>query len=160
MRALSRKRTAASRSDVSVVGFDDILSAAFQNPSLTTVRQPLHEMGQPAAATLLSKLNVAEGRGDASTAPTSGDAAAAKAERTGKEPPAEITIEPALVVRESTGPAPGRCLRRAPPAPAATTPAAGRGSTSGFLLIGAITVLLGPLIPELATRLEASPSRN
>src|SRR6266581_2522567 len=31
--------------DVSVVGFDDIQSAAFQNPALTTVRQPLREMG-------------------------------------------------------------------------------------------------------------------
>lgn len=39
--------------DVSVVGFDDIPSAATMRPSLTTVRQPLREMGQSAAATLL-----------------------------------------------------------------------------------------------------------
>jgi LacI family transcriptional regulator len=26
--------------DVSIVGFDDIQSAAFQNPGLTTIRQP------------------------------------------------------------------------------------------------------------------------
>jgi len=32
--------------DVSVVGFDDIQSAAYQNPALTTVRQPLREMGR------------------------------------------------------------------------------------------------------------------
>ncbi len=31
--------------DVSVVGFDDVQSAAFQNPGLTTVRQPLRSDG-------------------------------------------------------------------------------------------------------------------
>ena len=35
--------------DLSVVGFDDIQSAAFQNPSLTTIRQPLRNMGEIAA---------------------------------------------------------------------------------------------------------------
>jgi DNA-binding LacI/PurR family transcriptional regulator len=39
--------------EVSVVGFDDILSASTNNPALTTVRQPLHEMGRIAATTLL-----------------------------------------------------------------------------------------------------------
>lgn len=39
--------------DISVVGFDDIPSAATMHPSLTTVRQPLREMGQSAAASLL-----------------------------------------------------------------------------------------------------------
>jgi DNA-binding LacI/PurR family transcriptional regulator len=41
---------------VSVVGFDDILSAATNNPPLTTVRQPLQEMGR-AASTLLQMIN-------------------------------------------------------------------------------------------------------
>ncbi len=39
--------------DVSVVGFDDIPTAATMRPGLTTVRQPLREMGQNAAAHLL-----------------------------------------------------------------------------------------------------------
>jgi DNA-binding LacI/PurR family transcriptional regulator len=39
--------------DVSVIGFDDIPSAATVHPALTTVRQPLFEMGQAAAANLL-----------------------------------------------------------------------------------------------------------
>jgi len=66
--------------DVSVVGFDDIQSAAFQNPALTTVRQPLREMGLIAAETLLRRI----------TAPA-------------KAPyPQEITVEPELVVRGST----------------------------------------------------------
>jgi len=39
--------------DVSVIGFDDIPSAATVHPALTTVRQPLYEMGKVAAASLL-----------------------------------------------------------------------------------------------------------
>lgn len=66
--------------DVSVVGFDDIQSAAFQNPGLTTVRQPLREMGMIAAETLLRRI----------TAPA-------------KSPyPKEIVAEPELMIRAST----------------------------------------------------------
>jgi len=46
--------------DVSVVGFDDIQSAAFQNPALTTVRQPLREMGVIAAEMLLKRITARE----------------------------------------------------------------------------------------------------
>lgn len=75
--------------DISVVGFDDIQSAAFQNPSLTTVRQPLREMGVIAAETLLRRIN----------APA-------------KSPyPKTITIVPALIVRESTAPLRARQIR-------------------------------------------------
>jgi DNA-binding LacI/PurR family transcriptional regulator len=66
--------------DISVVGFDDIPGAAFANPGLTTVRQPLVKMGQIAAQTVV---DVIEGRG---------------------EYVPEIAIEPEFVVRESTGP--------------------------------------------------------
>jgi LacI family transcriptional regulator len=69
--------------DISVMGFDDIAGAAFNTPSLTTVRQPLSRMGQVAAQSLLERI---EGRLDY---------------------PSEIAIEPELVVRESTGRAPG-----------------------------------------------------
>jgi LacI family transcriptional regulator len=66
--------------DVSVVGFDDIQSAAFQNPALTTVRQPLRQMGIIAAETLLRRIN----------APT-------------KAPyPKSIHVEPELIIRETT----------------------------------------------------------
>src|SRR5437763_3559126 len=47
--------------DVSVVGFDDVVSALFCIPSLTTVRQPLKKMGQIAAETLLERI---EDRGE------------------------------------------------------------------------------------------------
>ena len=73
--------------DVSVVGFDDIPWAAFHTPSLTTVRQPLGKMGQIAAETLLRMIE-------------------ARIAEHGVEAPAEIAIEPTLVVRESTGRAP------------------------------------------------------
>ncbi len=65
--------------DISVVGFDDIQGAAFHYPSLTTVRQPLREMGEIAMQVLLERI---EGREDY---------------------PKEIAVQPELVVRESTG---------------------------------------------------------
>jgi LacI family transcriptional regulator, galactose operon repressor len=64
--------------DVSVVGFDDIQGAAYNTPSLTTVRQPLARMGGIAAQTLLDRIEGNENY------------------------PSEIAIEPELVVREST----------------------------------------------------------
>lgn len=64
--------------DVSVIGFDDIEAAAYTVPRLTTVRQPLFEMGRIAAQCVLKRL-----------------------QRTEKFRP-EITVEPSFVVREST----------------------------------------------------------
>ncbi|MGE5112633.1 MAG: LacI family DNA-binding transcriptional regulator [Acidobacteriaceae bacterium] len=64
--------------DVSLIGFDDIPSACFQNPRLTTVRQPLHEMGGLAASTVRDRIaNPSAGQG-------------------------RISVDPELVVREST----------------------------------------------------------
>src|SRR5260370_21621339 len=42
--------------DVSVVGFGDIRIAVHNNPSLTTVRQPLQQMGDVAARALLNRI--------------------------------------------------------------------------------------------------------
>src|SRR5437867_1854352 len=85
-RAATQALREAGRSipeDVSVVGFDDIQSAAFQNPGLTTVKQPLRQMGVLAAETVLQRIN----------APV-------------KHPyPKEIIVEPDFVVRGSTAPA-------------------------------------------------------
>ena len=80
--AIHALREAAHRvpEDVSVVGFDDIQSAAFQNPALTTVRQPLREMGLIAAETLLQRI----------IAPANAPY------------PKEIVVEPSLIVRAST----------------------------------------------------------
>jgi len=68
--------------DVSVVGFDDIQSAEYCTPSLTTVRQPLHEMGKRGAQVLLERIADRE-----------------------RAYPRDIVMTPELVVRESTGPA-------------------------------------------------------
>src|SRR6201997_2378046 len=66
--------------EISVVGFDDIQSAAFHNPSLTTIRQPLTQMGRVAARILLQRI-----RGQATF-------------------PDVVPIHPELVIRESTCP--------------------------------------------------------
>jgi LacI family repressor for deo operon, udp, cdd, tsx, nupC, and nupG len=69
--------------DISVIGFDDIISAAYQKPSLTTVRQPLRKMGSEGAQILLEL--IADPK---------------------KEQPTEVVMQPELIVRESTGQAP------------------------------------------------------
>ncbi|XVV15205.1 LacI family DNA-binding transcriptional regulator [Actinoplanes sp. CA-131856] len=43
--------------DISVVGFDDLNFAEWTAPPMTTVRQPLHEMGVAAARTVLRLVN-------------------------------------------------------------------------------------------------------
>jgi LacI family transcriptional regulator len=45
--------------DISIVGFDDLLTSAYTTPPLTTVRQPTFEMGRAAAQAVLDLL---EGR--------------------------------------------------------------------------------------------------
>jgi len=42
--------------DISVMGFDDIPAAEFYTPRLTTIRQPLQQMGSIAASLLLRKI--------------------------------------------------------------------------------------------------------
>lgn len=70
--------------DVSVIGFDNIKAAGFTLPRLTTIHQPLEEFGRIAGEHLLGRIK-------------------------GTIPPRqEIAVEPKLVERESTGPAPTR----------------------------------------------------
>ena len=66
--------------DISVVGFDDIPSARTNNPSLTTVRQPLRSMGETAANALLTYIEP----------------------QMRKEMPARLIVKPDFVVRNST----------------------------------------------------------
>lgn len=43
--------------DISLVGFDDLPGSAYTTPPLTTVRQPLYEMGKIASGALLALIN-------------------------------------------------------------------------------------------------------
>jgi LacI family transcriptional regulator len=56
--AMTELREAGNKvpDDISVIGFDDIEFASIAYPSLTTVRQPLREMGARAAELLISKI--------------------------------------------------------------------------------------------------------
>ena len=65
---------------LSVIGFDDIQSAAYQNPGLTTIRQPLREMGMTAAETLVQRISAPKNA----------------------EYPRSIVVEPELIIRGST----------------------------------------------------------
>jgi Transcriptional regulators len=75
--------------DVSVVGFDDIHVAAYHNPRLTTVRQPLRDMGETAARILLQRIQGF------------------------KDYPEDFPVAPELIIRETTT-APNRRQRRSP----------------------------------------------
>ncbi len=64
--------------DVSVIGFDDISAAAYHTPRLTTIRQPLHDMGETAARILLQRIQGF------------------------KDYPEALEVPPDLIVRETT----------------------------------------------------------
>ncbi len=67
--------------DLSVAGFDDVRSAQLVHPSLTTVHQPLYEMGQKAVELLVSWIESGEGPA-----------------------PQRFTLPTRLVIRESCAP--------------------------------------------------------
>jgi len=83
IRALRERRLQVPE-DVSVVGFDDIQAAAFQNPSLTTIRQPLRSMGAAAAKILLRRIRAHGANPEIA--------------------PETVPVLPELVIRESTLP--------------------------------------------------------
>ncbi len=66
--------------DISIVGFDDISIASFSIPPLTTIRQPLEEMGRIAAKTVVGLIEQSEDYRE------------------------EIAVEPRLIARGSTAP--------------------------------------------------------
>lgn len=73
--------------DISLVGYDDIASAAYLIPALTTVRAPKTEMGVVAGRTLLQLIK----------------------ERAAL-PPQTVTLPVELIVRDSTAPPPRRSV--------------------------------------------------
>jgi LacI family transcriptional regulator len=78
----ARRRGLRVPTDLSVTGFDDLPEARWSSPPLTTVRQPLAEMGGLAAHTVLRLA-----RGEALQAP-------------------RVELATELIVRDSTGPVP------------------------------------------------------
>ena len=68
--------------DLSVIGVDDIALCKLLNPSLTSIAQPIHEIGQYAVDMLFDRI---EGKT--------------------KDGPREKVLSSNLVLRESTGPA-------------------------------------------------------
>jgi len=78
--------------DCSVVGFDDVLPARVATPAITTIRQPLEEMGLQAAQWTIEAIKAREG----------GSASAAQL----------YMAKPELVLRTSTGAAPANNRRQ------------------------------------------------
>ncbi|MEV7088752.1 LacI family DNA-binding transcriptional regulator [Streptomyces sp. NPDC093085] len=69
--------------DVAVVGFDDSSAAALISPSLSSLRQPLAEVGRACTRLLLDRIKDPDGE------------------------PGQVLLNPELIVRESSGPAVG-----------------------------------------------------
>jgi LacI family transcriptional regulator len=74
-----RERGLRVPEDISIVGFNDTIAAGYYNPPLTTIRQPMAQMGRAGANILI---NVLENKSDH-----------------GKK---SLIIEPELIVRESS----------------------------------------------------------
>ena len=74
------ERGLAVPGDVSLVGFDDLPQCCYMTPPVTSVRQPMHEVGQAAAHSVLQALGV---------------------EPSHQRPPTELKLS--LIVRGTTG---------------------------------------------------------
>lgn len=68
--------------DLSIVGFDDIKVSAFVRPALTTVQQPIEDLGRKAVELLLTMI----------------------ASETPCDPCSQIVLEPKLIIRDSCSP--------------------------------------------------------
>jgi hypothetical protein len=82
----ARRRKMRIPDDLSVVGVDDIRYARYTDPPLTTVAQPMRQMGENAVRVLLDILNGGNGA------------------------PEQVTLPPTLVVRREAPRRPGRWL--------------------------------------------------
>jgi DNA-binding LacI/PurR family transcriptional regulator len=71
--------------DISIVGFDDLPQAEHTNPPLTTVRQPIAEIAAAAVTAAIDRVSAAQSTPDE---------------------PIVMSLQPTLVIRESSGPAP------------------------------------------------------
>jgi LacI family transcriptional regulator len=90
--------------DVSVIGFDDIESAAQIRPPLTTIQQPFVEMGKRAATLLLDAIGGDDTPGD--DAPGGSNPGDEEPEHHAPAEPPRLTMPTSLIVRSSCGPVP------------------------------------------------------
>jgi LacI family transcriptional regulator len=81
------RRGLRAPNDISVVGFDDLPLARYTHPPLTTIRQPMEQMGRRAMETLYELLS-------------------------GAKPDRETKFPGELIVRESTAPPAGQAGKR------------------------------------------------
>jgi LacI family transcriptional regulator len=102
---VANQRGIAIPGDLAVVGFDGLDEAAQFTPSLTTVRQPLNELGRLAVRELLVAVDEPE-----------------------RTPVRALSLAPELIVRES---APAASQAATAPPPARPAPAAARGAKRG-----------------------------
>jgi len=82
-----RNRGLRIPADISVCGFDDLFLAAYLDPPLTTVRQPMRRMGELAVEHLVKLI-------------------------TGEEVQVRVRVKAELIIRQSTGPVPDKNARR------------------------------------------------
>ncbi|MFN8529373.1 MAG: LacI family DNA-binding transcriptional regulator [Anaerolineae bacterium] len=75
-----RERGLSIPDDISIIGFDDVPQASLVYPKLTTVRQPLEQMGQVAAEMLMARI------------------------KDRSRPPKRITLATQLILRDSCAP--------------------------------------------------------
>jgi LacI family repressor for deo operon, udp, cdd, tsx, nupC, and nupG len=78
----ARRRKLRVPDDLSIVGFDDIRFARYLDPPLTTIAQPMRQIGEGTVRLLLRILQ-------------------------GESAPEPVTLPHVLVVRSSTAPPPG-----------------------------------------------------
>jgi len=74
--------------DISITGFDNIPMSDYSHPPLTTVNQPIYQIGSMVCQMLIKRI-----RGE-------------------MQEPEQVLLTPSLIVRQSCGPAPGQPLRR------------------------------------------------
>lgn len=89
--------------DCSVIGFDDVPAAAISSPGITTIHQPMEEMGELVANWTLNSIRLGRETSQEPTAQTTAEIAAKTAADTTQDCALHL-LPPTLIVRDSTGP--------------------------------------------------------
>jgi DNA-binding LacI/PurR family transcriptional regulator len=90
--------------EISIAGFDDLMTARMTNPPLTTMRQPFREMGHRAVDLLL--LQIKKDTEKANSQNETDGASVTEAESASASNPHIELFDTELIVRKSVGPPP------------------------------------------------------